>query len=511
MLRQTARAQRMSGPRLIARLSLPPRAWRGRLMAITAVVFAAMPVIALVPAQPASADVVRNTQLWVLNMLNVQPAWQLTEGQGVVVAVIDSGVDATVSDLAGSVESDEPNFSGVTTPESDPNWGVHGTWMASLIAGHGHPGSPGVIGSSGIVGTAPASRVLSIRVITDPKDPDSAEYQHESAAQGQRELARAITYAVEHRAGVISMSLGYSQQSRVVRQALQDAYDHNVVVVASAGNSGDSGDIGHAPYSFPANYPGVLGVAAVNAHGHVAGFSSQNLSVQVAAPGSKVPAEGRGNNYWFVSGTSPACALTAGVVALIKAQDPTLTDSQVISAITSTTTSKPPGHYDPQIGFGIVNADAALIAAGKLADAGRPPATVAASSHFGGGVRDIPAPPVAPRGPLGLILYCLLGAACLAVVALATSRLLALRDSALDQAVGVGPAALSPGGSFGASGAAIRMPWPDDPDATRPVPVWRPDAAMPPAPPAPRAAGEQLPPGEWRAAPPGGEHNGPGH
>jgi len=505
MLRHTARPQRTSGRWQTASTRLAPRAWRGRLTAITAAALAAVPVVALVPAQPAGADEVRDTQQWVLNMLNVQPAWQSgIEGGGVVVAVIDSGVDGTVSDLTGSVESREPNFSGVSTPPSNPEWGVHGTWMASLIAGHGDPGSPGVIGPNGIVGTAPDSRVLSIRVITDPKDPDYTEYQHESASQGQHELARAITYAVAHGAAVISMSLGYSQQSRVVRQALQDAYSHNVVVVASAGNSGDAGDIGKAPYSFPANYPGVLGVAAVNQQQHVASFSSQNLSVQVAAPGAKVPAEGRGNQYWLVSGTSPACALTAGVVALIKSKYPLLTDSQVISAITTTTTSRPRGGYNPQIGFGIVNADAALLAAGKLASAARPPATVAASSHFGGGVRDIPPAPVAPRGPLGLILYCLLGTACLAVVALATSRLLALRDAALDGQAGFAPAGPSPGGRFGASGAAAGRPWGDNPNAaTRPAPVWRPDSAMPPP---PRAAGEQLPP----SAGPGGEHSGPG-
>jgi subtilisin family serine protease len=509
MLRRTERLQRMSRPRLTARLPVAPRAWRGLLATITAAALTAVPVIALMPAQPASADAVRDTQMWVLNMLHVQSVWQQQIlGDGVVVAVIDSGVDATVNDLSGSVESNEPNFSGVTTPESNPNWGVHGTWMASLIAGHGNPGSPGVIGSNGIVGTAPGSRVLSIRVITDPHDPDSSEYQHESASQGQHELAKAITYAVRHGASVISMSLGYSQQSRVVRQALQDAYDHNVVVVASAGNSGDTDDIGHAPYSFPANYPGVLGVAAVNRQRHVSTFSSQNLSVQVAAPGTRVPAEGRGNFYWFVSGTSPACALTAGVVALIKSRYPKLTDPQVISAITSTTSSKPHGGYDPQIGFGIVNADAALVAAGKLADAARPPATDDASSHFGGGVRAIPAPPVAPRGPLGLILYCLLGAACLAVVALATSRLLAVRDAAFDRTAALTPAGPLPGTGYAASGMAVPRPWPDDPDATGPVPIWRPDS---PVPPSPRAAGEQLPPGRWQAAPPGGEHDGPGH
>ncbi|HUA40655.1 MAG TPA: S8 family serine peptidase [Streptosporangiaceae bacterium] len=404
--------------------------WRHRALALAATAIAACSTAALSPASPARADAVRNTEAWVLDALSVQSAWTVTQGKGVTVAVIDSGVDPDVSDLLGNVRTG-PNFSGVHTPPTDPNWGVHGTWMASLIAGHGH----GPDDDSGIIGMAPESKVLSIRVITDTKDPNDAAYERESAAKGQRELAEAIKYAVNHHAGVISMSLGYSQQSRPVRAALQDAYEHNVVVVASAGNSEElaSGNKnGNAPYAFPANYPGVLGVAAVNSAGQVANFSSENLSVQVAAPGYKVPAQGRDGQYWYVSGTSPACALTAGVAALIKAAYPHLTDPQVLSAITSTTTpsTRPTGGYDDQVGFGEVNAAGALTAARKLATSTPAPAGMALSRHFGGGLADIPAAPVPPRGPAGLALYCLLGAACLAAVAIATSKLLTQRDAA---------------------------------------------------------------------------------
>jgi subtilisin family serine protease len=411
-------------------LSLPrsrrPGHLAGRLLGVAALVV--LPASAMMLAVPARADIVRNTEMWVLDELNLQPAWAVTQGQGVVVALIDSGVNPQVSDLVGSVHTG-PDFTGVDTPPSNPNWGVHGTWMASLIAGHGHDG-----GGSGIIGAAPRSTVLSIRVITDIGDPNYAAYERESARRGQLELAEAITYAVSHGAQVISLSLGYSLQSRPVRAALQDAYDHNVVVVASAGNSGDQAGAdgsGHAPYSFPADYPGVLAVGAVNADGQVSSFSSENMSVQVAAPGYRVPAQGRDGQYWYVSGTSPACALTAGVVALIKAAYPKLTDSQVISAITSSTTpsTRPPGGYDQQIGFGVVNAGAALTAAGRLADAGPPPAGLASASHFGGGVSAIPPPPVSPRGPADIILYCLLGAGCLALIAVSTSRLFALRES----------------------------------------------------------------------------------
>jgi subtilisin family serine protease len=393
----------------------------------------------------ARADVVRNTENWVLSELNLPVAWSVSQGKGVVVAVIDSGVNPAVPDLAGSVRTG-PDFTGVETSPSNPNWGVHGTWMASLIAGHGHNG-----GASGIVGSAPGATVLSLRVITDASDPNNRKYTKESASRGQHELADAITYAVRHGAQVISMSLGYSLQSRPVRAALQDAYDHNVVVVASAGNSGNAAGAagtGQAPYSFPADYPGVLAVGAVNGSYQVSSFSSENLSVEVAAPGVRVPAQGRDGQYWYVSGTSPACALTAGVVALIKAKYPGLTDTQVISAVTSSTTrsTRPRGGWDEQIGFGVVNAAAAVTAAKHLAAEPAPRAGVPSAAHFGGGVAAIPPVPVAPRGSAGLVLYCLLAAACLGLVALATSKLLAVNDqpvsdqSASDQLRGDQPA-----------------------------------------------------------------------
>ncbi len=405
----------------------------GRRLASAVAALAIMAAAATMLAGPASADSVRDTETWVLDALNVQPAWSITRGHGVIVAVIDSGVDPRVSDLTGSVRTG-PDLTGVHTPASNRFWGVHGTWMASLIAGHGH----GAGNSSGIIGIAPQSTILSIRVITDADDPNYNAYEHESVSRGQHELATAIGYAVAHHARVISMSLGYSLQSSIVRQALQDAYDHNVVVVASAGNSGEqagASTAGQAPYSFPADYPGVLAVGAVDRQGQPASFSSENLSVQVAAPGFQVPAQGRDSSYWLVSGTSPACALTAGVAALIKSRYPQLTDTQVISAITTSTTpsSRPAGGYNDRVGFGEVNAAAALAAAGKFASA-RPAPGLPPDRHFGGGVAAVPPPPVRPRGLSALAVYCLLGACCLGLVAVAVSRMFTLRESLADAA-----------------------------------------------------------------------------
>ncbi|MBV9384700.1 MAG: S8 family serine peptidase [Streptosporangiaceae bacterium] len=375
-------------------------------------------------ASAENADSVRDSQQWVLGMLEVPAAWQLSEGAGVTVAVIDSGVNPSVSDLSGAVLTG-PDLTGLHTSADSPSWGVHGTWMASIIAGHGHDG-----GGSGIIGIAPEARVLSLRVIPGRDDPGYRVYDHEPEARIQQSLATAILDAVRDGAQVISMSLGYAEPSAAVRAALQYAFARGVVVVASSGNSGQDDerrDHGYAPISFPAEYPGVIGVGALSSDGAVAGFSSNNLSVQVAAPGVNVPAQGRDGQYWVVSGTSPACALVAGVAALVKSRYRALAPGLVARALTMTTRDRPPGGYDAKIGFGTVDAAAALTEAGVLARERPAGSGAAATVTFGGGAAAVPPEPVPPRGSGQLVLDAVLALTSLALAAAAATRLAVLR------------------------------------------------------------------------------------
>ena len=154
-----------------------------------------------------------------------------------------------------------------------------------------------------------------------------------------------------------------------------------------------------------------------------------------------VPAEGNDGAYWLVSGTSPACALAAGVAALIKSADPALPPDQVREAITTTTSHRPAGGYNDEVGFGTVDAAAALTAAARLSTermAGPGSRTglrkaaalepgFSADSHYGGGLAAVPPAPVAPRGLRQLVMFCLLAAICLAMIGIATSRLLLMR------------------------------------------------------------------------------------
>src|SRR5689334_23498254 len=172
-----------------------PRRWRARLALAGVTSLASMTVLSALPpaaARAAVADGIQDKQQWVLNMLDVAGAWPVTRGAGVTVAVIDSGVNPHVSDLSGSVLTG-PDYTGVSTSPASRNWGVHGTWMASLIAGHGHDG-----GFSGVVGTAPAARILSIRVIPDRADPHYHKYEREDETAIQQSLADGIKYAATH-------------------------------------------------------------------------------------------------------------------------------------------------------------------------------------------------------------------------------------------------------------------------------------------------------------------------
>jgi len=428
-------------------------------------------------ARPARADSVRDAQTWVLDDVAAPQAWATSQGRGITVAVLDSGVNPAVSDLAGTVTAG-PDFTHAGTKASSPSWGQHGTWMASLIAGHGHAG-----GGSGILGIAPRARILSIRVITDHDDPGYHRYQHEPPDSIQRSLADAIRYAVHRGAAVISMSIGYSLPSSKVRAALQYAIDHGAVVVASSGNSGDSSFArthSYAPYSFPADYPGVLAVGAANSDGSPAGFSSDNLSVQVTAPGVNVPAQGRDGQYWEVSGTSPACALVAGVAALVKASYPRLSPALVGQAIISTTRDRPRHGYDQRVGFGMVDAAASLSEAKVLSrnvgDAGLAASdfegahgVVLPGQHFGGGPTHAAQPPVRPRGMGPLVGFGLLGLTSLVLVASSATRITVARRSHRYVATPPPPGSLSfPGSPPGSLSRSVGSVPPQDPDAVPP-------------------------------------------
>ena len=311
-------------------------------------------VIGSVPAH-ASADYgVAGTgvqgQEWWLAGLHVRQAWRTTEGAGITVAVLSTGVAAGHPDLAGSV-STGPDFTGSGRTAGGPFWGIDGTEVAGVIAGHGH----GTGGESGILGIAPAAKILSIRVnleYNDPLNSDPAIARRLPAA-----IADGITYAVDHGARVIDLPLdpgtaGLTGQgdpaaaggSQAEQAAVAYALRKNVVLVAPAGDDA----LGPGLVNYPAAYPGVIAVGAVARDGQLAPFSSRHSYVSLTAPGVDLMAATPPDDYARISSTSTSSGIVAGVAALILSRFPHLTVAQVTQALTEGTTGAPPTGRAPR-------------------------------------------------------------------------------------------------------------------------------------------------------------------
>lgn len=338
-------------------------------------------------AQPAavatSADLYRGQQ-WTLGALRISKAWKLSKGDGVTVAVLDTGVDGHQADLTGRV-IDGPDYTGHDRKPGSRYWGRHGTSMASIIAGHGH--GPG--GAAGIMGVAPEAKILSIRVTWELTDPTRSERPQVDHARDA--IARGIRYAVDHGAQVINMSLGggklFYDGNPTEEAAIKYALSRNVVLVASAGNDGD----GANRRNYPAAYPGVVAVGAVDRAFKPAKFTNRHSYVSVAAPGVEiVSADSGGHGYVLGTGTSPSAAFVAGISALVKARYHRLTSQEVEQAIEQGASHRPRSGRTTRIGTGVADAFGALRAAAKINKA----------EHGGGGVRTPPKAPVTRSEPV---------------------------------------------------------------------------------------------------------------
>ncbi|MFB7286086.1 type VII secretion-associated serine protease mycosin [Actinacidiphila glaucinigra] len=332
--------------------------------------------LVLLPVVPAHADAVRDAD-WALDALHAQDAWQRTKGKGVTVAVLDTGVDGTHPDLSGQVLEGK-DMVGFGARRGDAAWARHGTGMAGIIAGHGH--GPG--GSDGVLGIAPQARILPVRVILEDKDPQRKKAR---TTRGSA-LADGIRWAADHGADVINLSLG--DDSRTAHpeaqedDAIQYALRKGVVVVASAGNGGEQGNRA----SYPAAYPGVIAVAAVDRYGSRAAFSTRRWYATVAAPGVDVVIADPNRRYYEGWGTSTASAYVSGTAALVRSAYPRLSPAQVKRLLEDTARSSPAGGRDDAVGHGLVDPAAALKAAAKVKpEAVVPSAVPYTRKYFGAG------------------------------------------------------------------------------------------------------------------------------
>lgn len=287
---------------------------------------------------PFLADGVSNGQ-WYAKALGLAEVHRLALGSGVVVAVIDSGVDAAHPTISGRVISGADFSNGDATSIGDglTDTDGHGTGMASLIAGHGR-----------IAGVAPEAVILPIRV--------QAGSETVSSGNGIA-MAAALDWAVGHGADIISISLTVPIGDPRERAAIDRAIESDVLVVASAGNAPGAGNV-----QYPARYPGVLAVCATDSANRHSEISVIGPELSICAPGVNVSRAAAEGKYALASGTSDSAALIAGAAALIRSAHPELGASDVARRLTLTATDEGAIGKDDLYGYGVIDLPAAMAA-----------------------------------------------------------------------------------------------------------------------------------------------------
>ncbi len=284
----------------------------------------------------------------------------IADGSGVTVAVIDSGVDPDQPALRGRVIAGADLLA---DDAGEQDCVGHGTAVASIIAATPTEGS-------GLRGVAPGVRILPIRVTER-----TAEDNHAARDGSAAGLAGAIHTAVDRGARVLNISMVLSTDDAGVASAVRYALAHEVVVVAAAGN-GHRSDGGADPASYPAAYPGVIGVGAIGPDGQRLAESQVGKYVSLTAPGDSVIAATLPRGLATFAGTSFAAPFVAGAAALVIQRYPQLGTAAVAQRLYSTADPAPEGGQSTSYGYGIVNPYRAATGA----DPGPVPSPVAASA-----------------------------------------------------------------------------------------------------------------------------------
>ncbi|MFD6276638.1 S8 family serine peptidase [Streptomyces sp. NPDC060209] len=288
---------------------------RGRLLGTMAV--AAASSVGFAGAAPSAVAADTQSKQWYLEPMHAEEMWKTATGEGIKVAVIDTGVNSSTPSLEGQVLKglDATNADGDETDDYDG----HGTTMAELIAGTGKGG--------GLQGLAPGVKIIPMRVA-------NTEFQDKNSVNAY-DTADSIRAAADSDAQIISMSFGSEFKMDREIEAVKYAQSKGKLFFAAVGNEAEKGN----KAIYPAAYPEVVGVGATDKQGKVSDTSQHGDFVDIAAPGDDLPfwcdetferyCQGNG-------GTSAATAITSAAAALIWSAHPEWTANQVLNVLFDT-------------------------------------------------------------------------------------------------------------------------------------------------------------------------------
>lgn len=273
---------------------------------------------------------------WALTRLGAASAWQLTRGTGALIAVVDTGVDASHPDLAGRVQMGRDFVDGDDDSSDVQGHGTHVAGIAGASAGDGY----------GIAGMAPASTILAVRVLD---------------AQGGGDyswVASGIVHAADRGADVINLSLGGGTSSELLRSAVDYASAKGAVVTCASGNEAAT------QLGFPARYANCVAIGATTSADVRAAFSNTGVGLDFAAPGQAILSTVMPATHQSWSGTSMAAPYASGVAALLASQG--LSRTQVLAAMRATSHDLGSPGWDVQFGAGRLDAAAAVDTASRM-------------------------------------------------------------------------------------------------------------------------------------------------
>lgn len=291
-------------------------------------------------------DTLYSRYQWNMPAIDMERAWDISKGKpDVIIAIIDTGVDLTHPEFEGKLVSGYNVLNGSNKPQDDNG---HGTHVAGIIAAKTN-------NQRGIAGIAWNNKIMPVKGIGADGSGSSFD------------IAQGVIWAADHGAKVINMSVGNYHPSNVLHDAIKYAFSKNVVMVAASGN-----DHTDQP-SYPAAYPEVLSVAAVDWKGKQAEFSNFGPYIDVAAPGVDIASTYTQSDYASLSGTSMACPHVSGLAGLIRSLNSSLSNAEVMKIIREATTDAGPQGWDQNYGYGIMDVPRALELAGINMQNATPP------------------------------------------------------------------------------------------------------------------------------------------